>query len=140
MMWMTHGLAQIVDLEKVSDGYNNARWDMPWEILVIGLGLVLILVAVISAMRWWKSRYTDPSALVLFSALSRKAGLGVADRVLLWRIARSRGLSSPIALLLARGALEQHSRAYRERLGRFSDARVKRRVAQIQAELFGPGG
>ncbi|MEM9414400.1 MAG: hypothetical protein AAGA29_02840 [Planctomycetota bacterium] len=135
---MMEALAQTVDPRKISDGFNHGRWDMPWELLVIGLGVVLIGVAIASAMRWWKERYTNPSALVLFSALARKAGLGWGDRILLWRISRSRGLSSPIALLLARGALEQHSKAYRKQLSGFTDTRVKRRIAHIQANLFGP--
>ncbi|MFI4861390.1 MAG: hypothetical protein ACIAXF_12000 [Phycisphaerales bacterium JB063] len=133
-------LAQTAKPSEISEHFKHSRWDLPWELLVIGLGILLIVVTIISGVRWWQSRYTNPSALVLFSALARKAGLGWADRFLLWRIARSRGLSSPIALLIARGALEQHSQAYRAKLSGFTAARVGRRIDHIAAQLFGSAG
>lgn len=128
--------AERADLKDISKGFNHARWDMPWELLVIGLGLVLVVLVAISATRWWRSRYDNPGPAVLFSAFARKAGLGWGDRLLLWRIARAGKLSSPIALLLARGALMHHSEAFRQRMSPRASKRIYLRVLRIQQHLF----
>ena len=125
------------DLKDISKGFRHERWDMPWELLVIGLGLVLVVLVTISATRWWRSRYDNPSPVVLFSAIARKAGLGWSDRLLLWRIARANQLTSPIALLLARGTLSHYSDAFRQKMAPRASQRVQRRVQRIQAHLFG---
>lgn len=138
MMWTLHGPAQSATPSEISEHFKNSRWELPWELLVIGLGLVLIVLVVWSLLRWWKTRDSNPSPLVLYSIIARRAGLTWADRLLLWRIARARKLSSPISLLLARGALEKHSRAYRQRLGAGTSRRVQRRVERLSADLFGP--
>ncbi len=126
------------DLDDISAGFRNARWELPWEILVIGLGAVLIVLVTISARRWWVNRYVQPGPNILFSALARKAGLGWSARLLLWRIARHAGLSSPIALLIARGALSKHTQAYTAQLGGHAQKRIHRRVQAIQDHLYGP--
>jgi hypothetical protein len=125
------------DLDDISAGFRNARWELPWEVLVIGLGAVLIVLVTISARRWWVNRYVQPGPNILFSALARKAGLGWSARLLLWRIARHAGLSSPIALLIARGALAKHTRAYTAQLGGHAQKRIHRRVQAIQDHLHG---
>lgn len=127
-----------VDLEEVSKIYNDgARHDVPWELLLVGLGATLIVITVISARRWWLAREDDPSPLVLYSAIARKAGLTWADRFVLWRIARASELPTPITLLLARGALRHYSQIFAKRLGSQSADRLNVRIARIEAELFG---
>lgn len=125
------------DLKDISSGFRDGRWEMPWQPLVIGLGCVLVVLVTVSARRWWVNRYDQPGPLVLYSALARKAGLGWSQRLLLWRIARHAGLSSPIALLLARGALKTYTREYTAKQGALAQQRIHRRVNDIQAHLFG---
>lgn len=140
--WTSNGLlanARLpADLDDISAGFRDARWEMPWELLLIGLGSVLVVLVAISARRWWINRYVQPGPTVLFSALARKAGLGWSARLLLWRIARHAGLSSPIALLIARGSLTKHTQAYTAQLSKHGQQRIHRRVRAIQDHLFGP--
>jgi len=125
-------------LEDVRDHFNDGiQHDLPWELLLVGLGLTLILIVLVSLRRWWRARQDDPSPLVVYSAIARKAGLGWADRFLLWRIARAGNLPTPIALLLARGALRHHARAFASRLGPRSADRLQARIARIESDLFG---
>ena len=78
------GKAVKADLEEVSRLRNQGPYyDMPWELLLVGVGLTLVAIAMISFHRWWKNRHDDPSPAALFNAISRKAGLGWRDRYLL---------------------------------------------------------
>jgi len=125
-------------LTKVSEHVNDGiQHDLPWELLLVGLGATLIAIVVISLRRWWLARQKDPSPLVLYSAIARKAGLGWADRFMLWRIARAGELPTPIALLLARGTLRHYADAYARRRSSRARDRVIQRIARIEAELFG---
>lgn len=125
-------------LKEVSKHINDGiKHDLPWELLLVGLGLTLVGITLISLHRWWKRRQDDPSALVLFSAIARKAGLGWSDRLTLWRVARANDLPSPIALLLARGALRHYADQYALAKPGRARQRLDRRVARIEAELFG---
>ncbi|MFN3168353.1 MAG: hypothetical protein ACE37H_14945 [Phycisphaeraceae bacterium] len=127
-----------VELEDVSKHVNDGvQHDLPWELLLVGLGLTLIVIVAVSLRRWWRARQDDPSPLVVYSAVARKAGLGWGDRFLLWRIARAGDLPSPTALLLARGALRHHAKALMIRLGPRSAERVQVRLERIESELFG---
>ena len=151
MRWMNLNPAQLlaqaddkpgklvgVDLKDVSKHVNDGiQHDLPWELLLVGLGATLIAIVAITLRRWWLARQDDPSPLVLYSAIARKAGLGWADRFVLWRIARATGLATPIALLLARGALRHHAGLFATRLGPRSAERFRARMNQIEAELFG---
>lgn len=127
-----------VDLKEVSRQYNQGiKHDMPWDLLLVGLGATLVAIVVISLRRWWLARQDDPSPLVLYSAIARKAGLTWSDRLALWRIARARGLPTPIALLLARGTLRHHTQAFASGLGPSAAQRLKERIQRIEAALFG---
>lgn len=126
-----------VDLKDVSKHVNDGiQHDLPWELLLVGLGATLIAIVAITMRRWWLERQDDPSPLVLYSAIARKAGLGWADRFVLWRIARVTGLPTPIALLLSRGALRHYAKAYTRHRSPRSAERVQKRLADIEATLF----
>ena len=125
-------------LTEVSRHVNEGiEHDLPWELLLVGLGLILITIVGVSLRRWWLARQDDPSPLVLYSAIARKAGLSWSDRFVLWRIARASQLPSPIALLLARGALRHYANNFARRLTPRSAQRLQARLNRIEAELFG---
>lgn len=125
-------------LDEVSDAVNDGNLhDLPWELLLIGLGTTLICIVIVTLRRWWHARQDDPSPLVLYSAIARKAGLSLADRFTLWRIAKASDLPTPIALLLARGTLRHYTLAYTQRRSPQARQRIAERIARIEAELFG---
>lgn len=124
-------------LQDVSKHINDGvQHDVPWELLLAGLGATLIAITVISIRRWWLARQQDPSPLVLYSAIARRAGLSWSDRFVLWRIARAGELPTPIALLLARGTLRHYSRSFARRLTPHAADRLRKRVERIESVLF----
>lgn len=122
---------------EVSEHFNHGRWDLPWELVVVGIGMVLASIAAISLFRWWQRRHDDPTPLMLFSAIARKAGLSWGERILLWRIARSEELPTPIALLLARGTLTHYATRFARKQSPRTRERVLSRVNQLKGRLFG---
>lgn len=135
---LKHGKIVKADLEEVSRLRNEGPYyDMPWELLLAGIGATLIIIAMISFRRWWRNRHNDPSPMVLFSAISRKAGLGWRDRYLLWRIARIFDLPTPITLMLSKGTLRHYSELYLNNHSTSRHHRSGQRLSRIEAELFG---
>lgn len=125
-------------LKEVSKHINDGvQHDIPWELLLVGLGATLIGIVIVSIRRWWLRRQDDPSPMVLYSAIARKAGLGWSDRFMLWRIARASELPTPITLLLARGALRHYADGYSRERSAKTQQRIRHRVAQIESVLFG---
>lgn len=124
-------------LEQVSKSITDGVvHDMPWELLLVGIGAMLVSIVVISLRRWWLSRHNDPTAIVLFTAIARKTGLGWRDRYLLWRIARTFDLPTPIALMLSRGTLRHYGEIYLNTHAA-SQRRSGRRLSDIEHTLFG---
>lgn len=116
---------------------KGIQHDMPWELLMVGIGATLTAIVVISLRRRWIRRHENPGPLTLFSAIARKAGLSWQDRYILWRIARANDLPTPIALLLARGALQHYAQQYTRHRSITARARLDARLARIEADLFG---
>lgn len=126
------------ELQEISKVVNEGiAHDVPWELLLIGMGAMLVAIVLISLRRWWLRRQDDPSPLVLYSAIARKAGLNWSDRFTLWRIARACDLPTPITLLLARGALRHYARLFAQRLGPGAANKLSQRIKRIEDELFG---
>lgn len=126
-----------VSPSEVSKARNDgASYDLPWELLLIGIGATLLAIGVVSIRRWWLSRHTDPGPMVLFSAIARKAGLGWRDRYLLWRIAKTYNLPTPITLMLSRGTLRHYVDLYLSHRAAGS-RRADQRLSQIESSLFG---
>ncbi|MEM1355475.1 MAG: hypothetical protein AAGC44_08785 [Planctomycetota bacterium] len=123
---------------EISENFVSNRYDLPWDVVVVGIGAVLAAIAAVSLYRWWQRRNEDPSPLVIFSAIARKAGLSWGERYLLWRIARRQKLDTPIALLLARGTLRHHAAAYAKHLSPAGRDRVRSRIDSLSQRLFGP--
>jgi len=122
----------------VSDQFNQGiQHDLPWELLLVGIGAVLMTIVAVSLRRWWRSRHSDPSPMVLFSAIARKAGLGWRDRYLLWRIARIFDLPSPITLMLSKGTLRHYSDLYLNNRSAGTHRRGGQRLSRIEDLLFG---
>jgi len=125
-------------LTEVSKHFNEGlRYQLPWDFLLAGLGALIIAVAAVSLRRWWINRQDNPSPLVLYSAIARKAGLTWSDRFMLWRMARACNLSTPIALLLARGTLRHYARQYAANRSAMSRQRFSQRLSRIESTLFG---
>lgn len=121
----------------VSEQFNQGiQHDLPWELLLAGIGATLVTIVIVSLRRWWQSRHEDPSPIVLFSAIARRAGLGWRDRYLLWRMARAFDLPTPIALMLARGALRHYSELYLSNRTGGSQRRLSQRLSSIESSLF----
>ena len=123
---------------EISKNFVNNRYELPWDVVIVGLGAILAAIAAVSLYRWWQNRNDDPSPLVLFSAISRKAGLTWGERYLLWRIARRQNLETPIALLLARGTLRHHAAGFAQHLSPRGREQLKRRIDRLADRLFGP--
>ncbi|MCC6681179.1 MAG: hypothetical protein IT445_09805 [Phycisphaeraceae bacterium] len=105
--------------------------------ILLGAGLVLMVVAVLSFRHWWRTRHERPTPLLTFLSLAEKLGLTRGEQWLLIRVASQQKLSSPIALLLSAGTLAAHGRAF---AGRYSTTRSKmlmQRVRNISDKLFG---
>ena len=125
-------------LEEVSKSITEGvGYDMPWELLIAGIGATLLVIVIVSLRRWWASRHEDPSPMVLFTAIARKAGLGWRDRLLLWRVSRAFNLPTPITLMLSRGALRHYIDLYLSSRSGSSSRRIGQRAAQIESTLFG---
>ena len=126
------------ELKEVSRLRNEGlSYDMPWELLLVGIGATLTVITVISLKRWWTNRHKDPTPSVLFSAIARKAGLNWRDRYLLWRIARAYDLPTPITLMLSRGTLRHYGDLYLNSHAATSQRRSGKRLAEIESALFG---
>lgn len=122
----------------VSEHFNQGiQHNMPWELIVAGIGATLLTIALVSARRWWVGRHEDPSPMVLFSAISRKAGLGWRDRYLLWRMSKTFDLPTPIALMLARGTLRHYCELYLSNRAGSTQQRLQQRLTKIEDALFG---
>lgn len=127
-----------VELKEVSKHVTDGiEHNLPWELLIVGIGATLTAIVTISVRRWWQNRHEDPSPTVLYSAIARKAGLGWRDRFLLWRISRAFNLPTPITLMLARGTLRHYSTLYLSNRSGYTTQRTGLRLARIEATLFG---
>ncbi|MGB0766389.1 MAG: hypothetical protein ACPGYV_01620 [Phycisphaeraceae bacterium] len=125
-------------LEQISENHNKGfRHELPWELLLVGVGATLTAIVVVSLRRRWLKRQENPSPFVLFSAIARKAGLNWKDRLLLVRIAKANRLPTPITLLLARGALRHYAEAYLRRRGKNADPKINSRLKHIETLLHG---
>ena len=126
-----------VNPSDVSDTFNQGiRHDLPWELLLVGIGATITAIVTISLRRWWLSRHDEPSPIVLYSAIARKAGLGWRDRFLLWRIARACDLPTPITLLLSKGTLRHYSGIYLSNRSGTRANKLHQRLGKIEAGLF----
>ena len=125
-------------LKEVSKVINEGvGHDMPWELLMVGIGATLTAIVVISLRRRWIGRHENPGPLMMFNAIARKAGLSWQERFILWRIARANDLPTPIALLLARGALRHYAEQYARHHNITARAKFDARLNHIESNLFG---
>lgn len=122
----------------VSDKFNQGiKHDIPWELLLVGIGATLTAIVIVSLRRRWLGRHKDPGPMVLYSAIARKAGLTWRDRVLLWRISKTFNLPTPITLMLARGTLRHYRELYLSNRAAGTHQRLNQRLARIELVLFG---
>ncbi len=107
----------------------TAKW-------LMGLGAALV-VALLALWLWERHKlHRDrPRPIRIFLRTARGAGLAAADLWLLYRIARRRGLPSPLTLLLSPATLGHHAQLYCSGASPRRQARVMGRVAKIQRTL-----
>ncbi len=104
--------------------------------VLVGAGLVLMVVAVLSFRHWWRTRHERPTPLLTFLSLAEKLGLTRGEQWLLIRVASRQKLSSPIALLLSAGTLQAHGRAYASRYSSSRSNKLVQRLHRIGDKLF----
>ena len=134
------GPKRLVDAETrdISDAFvNQTDSVIPVELLIAAIGLLLIVVALISAFRFWKSRHDNPHPLLVFHRLAKTAQLTLREQWLLYRIARRQALPSPITLLVSPRTLRLHANAYARGLNENAAKRCDQVVAALSQHLFG---
>lgn len=125
-------LAQRSRMDNLSDSFKTRGRVDNFDLLY---GLVFVLVLVIGI--WLLSRWTSAdqrrgsysSPLWLFLSLSKAHGLAWSDRLLLWRLARSKGLTDPARVFLEP---EQFDESALDESLLFRAGRLR----QLRAELF----
>ncbi len=102
-----------------------------------GLVLVVLVIAVLVVLKlgqhWWGGR-DNSSPTLAFWSLAGGLGLTIAQRRLLWRIARYQRLPSALTLLLSPATLAHHGQAYAQSTTRRQH--IDRQLQQIQRKLF----
>lgn len=120
---------------QISENFTSRELISPhW--LLIAVGSMLLLLSVLSIARWWKHRHEHARPLRVFMTASGMAGLGYADRWLLFLIARRQSLESPLTLMLSPGTFDHHAKAYLDSR-RWRREAVHRRAQSIRESLFG---
>lgn len=145
---LTHLLLILAQAEPVGAAPGKNRWSQISETfsseelisphwLLIAAGAVLLLLSTLSIARWWKHRNEHARPLRVFSTVARMAGLGYADRWLLFRAARHQSLESPLTLLLSPGTFDHHVKAYLDTRPGWRRQAVRSRAQSIRECLFG---
>lgn len=121
---------------QISENFTSRQLISPhW--LLIAVGAMLLLLSVLSIARWWKHRNEHARPLRVFMTASRMAGLGYADRWMLFLVARHQSLESPLTLLLSPGTFDHHIKAYLNSRPGWRREAVRRRSQSIRGSLFG---
>lgn len=118
--------------------YFNQR--APWEglpPLLLSLACLLMGAALLYGLWLYRHRDRHPLPQMTYHRLARAMGLSLGQRLRLWRVARRRGLASPITLMLCPATFDHHVEAYRR--SRASLRWGGGRFDRIRQRLF-PGG
>ncbi len=121
---------------QISQNFNSRELISPHWLLIFA-GLLLLLLSGLSIARWWRHRNEHARPMRVFSAVSRMAGLGYADRWMLLLAARHQALESPLTLLLSPGTFDHHIKLYLDARPRWRREAVRRRTQAIRESLFG---
>ena len=122
-------------ITRISQVTDNLTGDalIPTHWLLIGAGAMLLLLSVLSIMRWWKHHDEHSHPLWVYSGTARLAGLGYRDQWVLLVIAYRQSLASPLTLMLSPGTFDHHVGAYLENRIRWRREAVRRRTRAIRA-------
>ncbi len=132
-----HARLSDADLAEVGrHALNNSSRVRPEEILLLVGGLLTVL-SLCSLVAWLSRQRLRPHTLVVFNRVAREAGLGLRDRLVLWRIARATALPTPLALLLCPGTLGHAARTYARHQRKRPGTLRLARAASIRRHLFG---
>ncbi len=123
-----HWLAENWPEDLRSDYFN-----LPWSGLVLVGLVVALMVGLKLGKHWWGGR-DNSSPTLAFWSLAGGLGLTIAERRLLWRIARYQRLPSALTLLLSPATLAHHGRAYAQSTTR--PQRIDHQLQQVSRKLF----
>ena len=128
---------RVVDLSEVSRSIVEGRGDVPFNLLLLALGLFLLLLSGVSLFRAvtggrWRKR---PSWLAW--QLARRVGLSFGELWLLHRIARHETLPSALVLMLSPSTLEHHSQQFTHGMSGDAKARYRAKIERIRHKIFG---
>lgn len=122
-------------LQQISDNFGGHAI-IPVQWVLIAAGLLMLVMAGLSLRVWWQTRHERSSPLSVFNKVAGDCGLTPGERLMLWRIARRRGLASPLTLMVSPTTLRHHARASCEHRGSGRRVREMRRVAALRRKLF----
>lgn len=88
-------------LESFSSGFRKDRAQFDSGDVVLFLASLAVVFTVLWLLaRWSERRVRSDSSLALFWTLAKAHGISWADRWMLWRIARNKGVAEPALLFL----------------------------------------
>lgn len=128
------------DPASISRAFEEGRGDIPvqTEWVLTAAGGALMLLALVSWLRWWKSEARRSEVGRIAWRAARAAGLSRGDGVLLWRVASARKLPSIATLLVSPMTLRKHGLAYADGLPMWAAAPIAERVHAIARHLERP--
>lgn len=112
----------------------------PLQWMLVALGVLLILLAVLLVVRWWRQRHQHSHPWLVFHRIAGVAELSLRDRLLLMRVARQQGLPTPLTLLLSGRTLRVHGRGFVKAQAPWRRAALMQRIASIRRHVFGRMG
>ncbi len=120
------------------DGPSIPLAPLVWAMRLMGAAILLYI-----GSHAWRRLRVRLSPLWAFDRAARQMGLRPVDRWVLWRAAKTEGLTSPLTLLVCAATLEHHAESICQRGEQQGGAAMKkaRRLADgvlaVRRELFG---
>ena len=106
------------------------RWMLGLVVLAVGVLLVWLVVERV------RRRYPRVTPLMIFYDLGDELGLSLGDRWLLFRVAHSQRLETPLTLVLSPGTLEHYGERYAQTRWASRRAGVRLRLVEIARTLY----
>jgi hypothetical protein len=127
--------------QRFVDIWSNTKFSsndlLPTRYLAVGVGVVLLIVAVVWLYRVYKEQRLQSAPLVLFRQAVAGMGLSMSEQWLLARITRHESLPSPLSLLCSPATLRHHALRYAHGQSAGARARTLAKVEHIARVVFG---
>ena len=120
---------------EIRDSFLNDRWGHTGLVFFLIAFLIGLLVLVL--YRRYQGRAHRSKPMLTYHSIAEQVGIEWRDEVLLARIARARGLPSPLTLMVSRGTLLHHTEQYAATLSPRAASRTKRRTEALARLIFG---